>query len=174
MRFGSLFFSVVHLFLSFLLMACGVAILMIPLTEQFRESLMHLIDSRSIDLVIFGSLVALFGLFLMVLLFFAYKRHVLVLTMGSKLKVSVDEKALQKYVGEYWKELFPKMDVHSTLYVRRNQIYITADIPSSKSTDYEHLLQKIEEGLADLFEKYFQYTDEFHLNVSFRDAVSSD
>lgn len=174
MRPGSIFFTVVHLFLSLFMVLLGVLIIIIAFSSQWRMALIQFFQEDSIEMVLVGSVIAFIGLFLMVALCFLYKRHMLTITMGEKVKISVDEKAIQKYIAEYWKQLFPSRDVRSTLRIHQNQIYIDVDLPTIKDADYKKLLTEIELGLTHLLEKYFDYREEFHLTISFQDVVSTE
>jgi hypothetical protein len=168
MRFGHFFFSIINLLVAVLLIVLGIFIFMIPRAVHFQQLVMNLLTEKSYLFTILGISVGVVGILLLIAFYMMNRRHSYYLAMGNHF-LTIDESIIQKYLTEYWKELFPGTDLHQEVALKNNLIHLTVDLPYIAFDEQRKILERIELDLQKLFSRIFDYRKEFYITVSFQE-----
>lgn len=168
MRAGNILFSIVNLLFAVFLLAFGLFIFTIPYAPHFRHQFILFFQENLYELKIIGLLLFLLGLFLLITFYLLHRRSSLTFKMGASSTALIDNQIVQKYVKNYFQSLFPgkEVEIHTTN--SRGKITIVAGLPEVPYEEQRSLLEKVEEDLQALFERYLGYKAPFFFTVTFR------
>lgn len=145
----------------------GVLCFFIPTSEQGLEKLAQFIMLNSWFSYIFGIFFLIIGLSIIINVRLGAKKQYYRIKAGNRVTV-LDEKIFEQYLDTYWKELFPKNEVTSRASIKKNKLFITADLPHVPILEQKELLKQMESDLNDVLIKYLGYHQEYILSVSFQ------
>jgi len=165
-----LFYSFVNLIIALFFICTGIVVVALPWSPEIRESLIQFILKDSLVLSFFGLAFIVVGLALfMNILLSARRRYYYV--KSSEKDIAVDEAVIQQYLNQYWKQLFPNQDIPNRAFLKKNQIYISADLPHVPHSEQGPLLERIKQDLENIFGSILEYNQEFHLTISFQEPA---
>jgi len=165
--------KLIQLFITALLAVCfilaGVTCLLTPWSSAIRTHIILFIIENTALISSFGLLFVILGITLLinVIISSQYRYYSIKSKTNS---VHVDENLIQQLVDCYFKELFPKKDVPSTISIKNNTIHITVHFPYFPSFEQKPFLECVEHDLAETFSKVLGMSEEFHLSASFKES----
>lgn len=145
----------------------GIISFFLPETEEGLKALAKFILQNSWMTYLFGTLFVAIGVAILVNIKLNVKKQYYHIKSGNCLTL-LDEKIFEQYLDTYWKELFPKIDIPSHAHIKKNKLYIQADLPSIPLSEQKPLLQQIENDLSEILIKYLGYHQEYIISISFQ------
>ncbi len=163
MRTGNLFFSAVQFIFALLVLLVGGVIVGLQYAPLLRERLAVFFTSPSVNFSLFGAFVALFGVLLLVGFYWMHRGTYYTVAMGRD-SIDIDPAVIQGYASDYLKTLFPDSDLSLEVLVKRRQkIELHVQLPPLE--EQEAMLEQIEQGLSQVFEKHLGYFKKFSFCV---------
>jgi len=164
-------YSLISFLIAIFFILLGVIAILIPWSTNIRHEVIGTIAEHSIAISLFGLCFLAIGVAVVVNILLASKPKYYQFTIGNNF-VYIDEKIVQRYLSEYWKELFAGHEIPNRITLKNNQIDVVADLPYVPPAQQEELLTKIQNELTDLFSDLLGYRQQFNLSVSFQPAPS--
>lgn len=145
---------------------------MLPWSPIVRSDLIQFILEDSLAICLFGFGFIVVGLAVIINIAFSAKHSYYQLRAGPY-SVSIDEEIIHEYLNTYWKNLFPQSPVPNRLTIKKNKIYLVADLPYIPLPEQKRFLEKVKMDLSELFTSTLGYKDMFYLSVSFQSEQKS-
>ena len=166
MRTGNILFSAVHFFVIFIILSLGGFLLVLPYAESFRYHLIHYIYERPDLFKLLGGVIMGSGFLLFLGFYFLNRRRFLTIKMGPA-STLIDEKVVQDYVQEYWKEKYPAQEAPLDVIVQKGGI-LEIIIPKPRDWEGEigESLLRLQDDLGDRLARCLGYDREFYLTLS--------
>jgi hypothetical protein len=165
---NSLLYSFIRFFIGLFFILLGLIGIILPWSNAVRLAVIQFIQDEPLTLSLFGLSFILIGLALLTHLLMASKRHYYQVRSGDQ-SVTVDQSVIQQLVEAYWKERFPDRDIPCELRLKKNKIYLTADLPYLAANEQKPFLNQIKRELESHFKQLLGPQAEFNLFVSFQD-----
>lgn len=163
MRTGNLFFSAVQFIFALLVFLVGAVLIGLQYAPLIRQRLAVFLTSPAANFSLFGALVALFGLLLLAGFYWMHRGTYYTVKMGRD-SVDVDPAVIHGYASDYLKTLFPDNGLSLEVLVKRRQeIELHVQLPPLE--EQEAMLEQIEQGLSQVFEKHLGYFKKFSFCV---------
>lgn len=167
MNFSRFIYNSVSFILALFFILVGILNLFLAQSENWLKWLVQFISTNPWLSTLVGILFIAIGIGLLVRIRINSKKQYYEIKAGNHI-TCLDEKIFEKYLDTYWKELFPKNQVLSSVALRKNQLYITADLPYIPLEEQKTLLQQIENDLNDILIKYLGYHQEYLISINFQ------
>jgi hypothetical protein len=164
---NNLFYSLISLAIALFFLTLGIMCMMLPWSPIVRSDLIQFILEDSIAISLFGFGFAIVALALIINIGFS-TRYNYYKVRSEPNAISIDETIIQEYLNTYWKTLFPQSTIPSRLKIKKNRIYIIADLPYIPLQEQKQFLEKVKAELNDLFSTILGYRDVFYLSASFQ------
>ncbi len=164
---NNIFYSLINLFIGIFFILLGIISAMLPWSTGIRTSLIQIILENSVVIFLFGFCFLVIGALIVVNILLNARRNYYHLR-ASACKVSIEETVIQDYLDNYWKQVFPQSKIASKLFLKKNKIYLTADLPYVPLTEQKIVLERIQTDLGELFLSYLGYRQPFYLSASFQ------
>lgn len=161
------FYSLISLFIAIFFLLLGFLAIMLPWSPVAQTDLISLIREDSLAIFLFGFAFLAVGIAIIAYVVIQSRKNYYHLKSGPR-SISVDETVISDYVNTYWKDLFPKTYIPSRLFLKKNKIHITADLPYIPQSEQKELLERIKNELEDRFSSLLGYRDTFYLSASFQ------
>ncbi len=147
----------------------GLLCVMVPWFPAIRTHIILFLLENALAISVFGLVsVIVGGAILANIILSAKHRHYRI--RGGANAVVVDEAVIQKYLDNYWQQLFPDFDVPSKVMLKNNCIHVFAHFPGLSLSEQKSLLERIDRDLTQAFAKMLGYQREFYLSASFRES----
>lgn len=164
-------YNLIYSFISFIIalffiLIGGIAVL-IPWSAKIRTDLIQFILEDALAISLFGFAFMVIGLASAASILLNAKRKYYHIKSGDQ-AVFVDEALIQQYLSLYWKQLFPLNDIPCRLSLKKNKVYISADLPPMPQSEQRPLLERIRKDLTQLFEKKLGYHEQISFSISFQ------
>ena len=160
-------YSLISFLTAIFFILLGIIAVLIPWSANIRYEVINIIADHSIAISLFGLCFLAIGVAVVVNILLSSKPKYFQFTVGKNF-VYVDEKIIQRYLTEYWKELFTGQEIPNRITLKNNHIDVIADLPYVPPAQQAELLTKIENELTELFSDLLGYRQQFHLAVSFQ------
>lgn len=164
---SNFFYSLISFIVAIFFILLGIISVILPWSPGVRTMLVQFILEDSLLIFLSGFGLIVIGIALIIHAIFSFKRHYYVIRSDGKL-LSIDESLFQDYLNSYWKQLFPNLEVPNRVEIKKNKIYIYADLPDTPLPQQKTLLERIENDLSEIFIRIFGYRNEFIISVSFQ------
>jgi len=145
----------------------GLVAVLLPWSPLVRADIIQFILEDSIAIFLFGFVFIVVGLAIVISILLSTRRSYYRLKGGVQ-SVLIDEHVIQDYLDTYWKELFPKTTIPNRLQIKKNKIYLSADLPYIPQEEQKVVLERIRNDLTDIFSSFLGYQEPFHLAASFQ------
>lgn len=163
-------YSLISLFIALFFILLGIIGIILPWSSSMQSLAVSLILENSLLIFLFGLSFLAIGIATVVnILLNARRRYYHFKVSGQT--VSVDTTLIQSYLQKYFKELFPNIDVPFQLEVKKNKLFITADLPYVAKNDQDALLERMRTELRELLSDFLGYKHQFHLSASFQSLL---
>lgn len=161
------FYSLISLFVALFFLLLGSLAIMLPWSPVARTDLVMFILEDSLAIFLFGFVFLAIGIAIVTQIILSARKNYYRLKSSPR-AISVDEAVITNYINSYWKDLFPKTYIPSSLNLKKNKIHITADLPYIPQSEQKELLEKIKTDLDELLASLLGYRDIFYLSASFQ------
>ncbi|MBT3394414.1 MAG: hypothetical protein HN411_04810 [Waddliaceae bacterium] len=166
MRASKLFFSAIMILFATVLLAAGVATIMLPSITPLRDAIITAIEQGSPPVYYTGlSLIAL-AITIFVIMLFTERKLTIRTVMGDD-TVAVENSVISGYIEDYWNNTFPEYSITTEVIINRKGIEIIATFKTQPTEDEEELLATIEQGLTKILGDNFGYTKPFIFTIRF-------
>jgi hypothetical protein len=145
----------------------GIISFFLPETEEGLKTVAQFILQNSWLTYLCGFLFITIGIAILANIKLNIKKKYYRIKSGKNL-TELDEKIFEQYLDTYWKELFPKFEVPSRAQIKKNKLYISADLPSIPLDEQKPLLHQIETDLKEILIKYLGYHQEYIISINFQ------
>lgn len=166
MRPGTLYLSLVTLTFAFTLLGVGTVVALIAFVPSLQEQLLSWLTNPQPWLTVAGAGIVLSGILVLFGATVFPRKGCMQLRMGD-LSVDIEPALLNRYLEQYWRQVFPQGKVFSGVSIHRGRIAIEADLPPIPLEEQRRVLQRAELDLVELFDKVLAYHRDFTLSVSF-------
>lgn len=163
----NLLYSLISLTIALFFLTMGVLCVMLPWSPTVRADLVRFILEDSVTISLFGAGFVLVGLAVIINIAFNARHSYYRIRSGPK-AISIDESIIQDYLNTYLNNLFPGANVPNRLTIKKNKLYLAADLPFVPIKEQKQLLEKIKNELSDLFSSTLGYRDAFYISASFQ------
>lgn len=164
-----LFYSLISFIIALFFILIGIVSIMIPWSAGVRSDLIRFILEDSLTISLFGFAFVVIGLAIVINILLNSRRSYYHVKSGQS-AITVDEAVIQQYLSLYWKQLFPQSEIPFKLNIKKNRIYLSADLPYQPIEEQRPLLERIRHDLRKLFSSHLGYDSEFSLSISFQKA----
>lgn len=162
--------GLVNLFLGSGFIAAGICCVILWWSEDYRQTFLNLLQNRPSILAAAAALFLLIGISLVVKLCLKWRRHRYVISEGS-LSVAVEDTVFENYLKTYWKQEFPEGSVSYTIKVKPKKIFIDAELPAAAEEERLSMVEKVENDLTELYQRFLGYTGKVQLTASFEKNI---
>jgi hypothetical protein len=167
-RFGSLFFSLVALLFSFILLAVGGFFVFIAEIPHFQETLSLFILNEVETVRGIGGGIILLAILLLFVFYQMNRRSYYLIEMGKNFGISIEDQALMAVVRACFQDYFPSQSIHSEVYLaKKGMLEIYVDLPFFPLEEQSKVLISIEKNLEEKLSRICGYRKKFLLNVHF-------
>lgn len=160
-------YSLISFIIALFFIMLGVIACLLPWFPAMRSDLIQFFLENSVAIFLFGMSFLTIGVVMVVNIILSTKRHYYEFKVGHN-PVRIDEDLIQKYLQNYFYEIFPTQEVACRLTIKQNRLHIDADFPYVPVTQRSVLLEKIQDDLRELFSKQFGYSNDYYLAASFQ------
>jgi len=168
MRASEIFFSIVALFLCFLFLLLGLIFLYMPFDRALLSNVATLASLPSFYRWS-GWICLVLGILLLFIFNRKYSRQYLLVKMGGKRAVSMEERVFQALVEKVMKNVFPGVLVPCSIVIhRRKKVEVVVGAPFVPFEERDEKLEQIETFLHQEFSLVCGYNRSFILNVQFK------
>ena len=167
MRAGRLFFSIVAVLFSVVMLTAGISLVMMPWISSLRDLLVAAIQHGAPALRFTGILFIALALVLLAIVRGMGRALTIRTQMGGGDIVTVEAPVIEGYLGSYWKENFPDDEITTEVVVGRKSIEVIATFKRQPPDDAEVMLDTIEQDLTKLFADRFDYSKPFLFTFRF-------
>lgn len=165
-HFSNIVMTILSVILAAFFGIVGIIGIVIPWSPQIRTDIIQFILEDFIAISLFGFGFLIIGLVIIINLILSTKKRYYYLR-SSRQFVALDEAIFQEYISGYWRKIFPNSEVAHRIELKKNKLYISADLPYIPQAQQKLLLEKIRNDLVDLFGKMLGYQGEFFLTTNF-------
>lgn len=145
----------------------GVICLIFPWSEAMKSAVMDFIQHSSIAIAWMGLVVLTIGVVRLIYVALGMKPAYYRVKTDAK-AIWIDEAIIQEYADNYWRSQFPAGTVANRVAVKKNKIFLSADLPYVPSQEQKAMLHKFQKDLADLLSLILGYKHSFTLSVTFQ------
>jgi len=160
-------YSIVSFVIALFFIALGIMAILVPWSAGLRTDAIEYILANSIAISLFGFGFIVIGGTMVLNLILSSRKKYYYSRVASNF-VAVDEAVIQQYLRFYWEQIMPDQDVPTQLTLKKNKIYITADLPFRPVSEQKVLIENIKQDLRNIFTKVLGYPHDFVLSVSFQ------
>lgn len=143
----------------------GLIAIILPWSIGLRTDVVLFFLENSIAISLFGFGFFLIGIGMLVNFYLSSRRSSY--RLHSKQPVVIDQRIMEQYLTSYWKQLFPQQEIPTQLFLRKNRLKITADLPYVPLLEQKPLVEQIEKDLQEIFSNLLGYSESFALALSF-------
>jgi hypothetical protein len=161
------FFSLLSFLLALFFVLIGLVCLIFPWSQTMKNEVISFILNNSTAIFLLGFGLFVIGIARICFIISGMKRSYFHLRSGSR-PIWIDESLIQNYLDNYWKTLFPFSAVSNRVVLKRNKIYLMADLPYVPISEQKELIHKIKTDLSDMFALILGYKDSFTLSTHFQ------
>lgn len=163
----TLFYSLLSFIIAIFFVLIGIVSIMMLFSPAIRNDLVQFILENPVMIFLFGFCFLVTGIALLAYIWItAQKKHYTIKSKNHSIWVSED--VFQEYLNSYWKQLFPNHDIPNQVLFQKNKIHITADLPFVPIPEQKSIIQRIEQDLSELFNRYIGYRKEYLLSITFQ------
>ncbi len=145
----------------------GLVCLIFPWSQTMKNEIISFILNNSTAIFLLGFVLFFIGLGRIFFILRGMKSTYFHLRSGQK-PIWIDESIIQDYLDNYWKTLFPHSTVSNRVILKKNKIYLVADLPYVARDEQKELVHKIKKDLSDMLSLMLGYKDSFTLSASFQ------
>lgn len=167
------FYSLISFIVGLFFILLGVVGILVPWSPEVRSHLVRFIQEDSVFIFLFGLGLLIIGLAIATFVILSTRKRYYEIRSGENL-VKIDEALFQDYLNIYWKQLFPKYEIPNRVALKKNKIYVTADLPYIPDSQQKALIERIERDLNDIFTRIIGYSHEYVISISFQEAPQSN
>src|ERR1700733_9736562 len=163
----SIFSSLARFLVALFFILIGIIGLLIPLSPLIRTHIVMFILENSITVFLFSVSLLLIGMGMMAYIFVGSKRDHFTLHIDNE-QSRINIAVIQAYLENYWKRLFPSVDVHHRLIIKKKGILIHAEFPYLPRNEQKQFLEQMKEELAEIFFSTLGYPYNLEVSASFQ------
>ncbi len=165
MRTGHYLFSIVHLFVVFLILLFGGFCFFLSKSSEARVYLSLVIEGFSEGFFTLGVSLVTTGSLLLVGLYLLNKKSYIKYKMDSN-KTLIEESIVEEYIQTYFQELFPKFDTQLEVVIHGpKNLEVIANFPNMEEKDHDRLLHRVQNELGVLLARKLGYDKDFILTL---------
>lgn len=150
----------------------GLFGIMIQASHQIRSEVISFILEDSFLLSLFGIASILIGVAIVFHLAAGFRKRYIKIKSKNQQAFYLDENIFQDCMKGYWKQLFPSQDIPNHVVLKKNKVFITADLPFVPAAEQKALLTRIDNDLKDLFSRFLGYRQEYVISISFQNDAA--
>jgi hypothetical protein len=170
-KIGRFFYLLSSFILGAFFFLGGAYSLTLPWSSSLQNKTIDLILNHNLIFSLFGLGLILIGSSILTYAVLSSRRRYAYVRTGSH-SVAVDKDLIQNYLETYWKEHFPDHSISSFITIKKNTIYIIADLPSVPAPEQKVFLDQVQHDFSDIFGRLLGYPHDVHLAASFRTEKS--
>jgi hypothetical protein len=159
-------YTLLSFILALFLFVVGFLSLSVALSPFARTEVVSFILENSTYLLLFGIVFLTIGAISFFYLAQNFKRRYYTLKSGQ-VEIDVSERVIEKYLQNYFKELYPFNEVPCQIDLNKKRAAVIADLPYVPVQEQKALLRKIEEDLTSLFRDQIGFRHELKVSISF-------
>lgn len=160
------FYTLSSFLVATLFLIIGAVTITMPWIPEVHATVLSFLVEQTLALSLFGFLLILIGIAILFYLALMRSEKVFYIKKGTH-SISVDHKVLEGHLDAYLKELFPSDEVPHQLFIRKQRILISADLPYRPKKEQQSLSEKMYDDLVHLLEDQFNCTKDLYLSISF-------
>ncbi|EFB42660.1 MULTISPECIES: hypothetical protein [Parachlamydia] len=165
---GNLFYFLMNFVLALFFLLVGIACLLVSFFPQMRIEILRLITDGTWIIFSAGAIFVLISCTIFFQLFLTSRRKSYVIRSGKN-AVEVDQSLIEEYLNLYWRQVFPHHAIPTQVQIKKNQIYLTADLPFMPEEEQGTFLKQFEENISELFTRTLGYRNDFYLSINFQE-----
>lgn len=166
-RINRFFYLITSLAIGIFFLILGIFATVIPWSPKMKEVTAHFFLENTLILFLFGLGFLLIGLSLLIYTFINSRHRYIHIRTGSH-ALLIDEAVVQHYLKTYWKQHFPDGHIPFQIFVKKNSLQITAELPSMPLPDQKKFLEQVREDFSDIFGNILGYPHDVNLFASFK------
>lgn len=167
------FYLLITFIIALFFIILGVLAVMVQASSDIRSEIISFILEDNMFISLFGAASILIGIALVFYLMTSFKKRYFKIKSKNNSAYYLDESLFQDYMKSYWKQLFPKNDIPSHIVLKKNKVFITADLPYVPEAQQKALLTRIDRDLKDIFTRLLGFHQNYIIKLSFQDAAKS-
>lgn len=165
--FFNLFYAIVSTILSVFFLGLGIFGIFFSISSKVRTDMLQLFLEYSSTIALFGIGFIVIGLLIAVNLFLTARKRYYHIRSGPR-QVLLDETLFKDYLEDYLQKVFPNYSVSHQLVLKKNRMYIKANLPAMPSEQQSILVERMRSDIEEQFSKVLGYRGEFILSAHFQ------
>jgi hypothetical protein len=162
-----LFFSLMSFLLALFFVLMGLLCLIFPWSEMMQSAVIDFILTNSLAISLLGLTSLILGVGRIFFIISGNKPAYYHYRSDSR-PVWIDESIIQNYVESYWKTLFPRGSISNRIVLKKNKIFLSADLPYVPAAEQPQLMHKIQKELSEKLALMLGYKGSFTLSATFQ------
>lgn len=144
----------------------GLLCMLISLSEFLGQMVIEFLQRHGISLFLvgFGSLAV--GIFLFITLWRQSWRRTYSIRTGTR-AITVDPSLIETCIKAYWGKRYPSSDIPCRVWVKKDILQISADLPETPLANQKSLLTEMERELQEFLAETIGYQRRLHFFISF-------
>ncbi|MCP5508296.1 MAG: hypothetical protein H7A37_08385 [Chlamydiales bacterium] len=129
-------YAIVSFVVALFFILFGVVATLLPWIPAIRTEVVQFLLESSFLIFLFGVGLVFIGVAIIASVLINTKHRRYVLRRGSR-SVFIDENVIDGYLRTYWKRIFPRAEIPHHIVIKRNKIFVSADLPIIAEEDQE-------------------------------------
>lgn len=163
---NNFFYYLASFIVAIFLLLLGVICFFLPQSSESLKTILQFMVQNSWLLYCLSLLFITMGIVVLISIKLGLKKQHYHIKAGNRITL-IDEKIFEQYLDTYWKELFPKYQIPSKATIKKNKLYVSADLPHIPLEEQKPLIQQIESDLNEILIKYLGYHHEYIVSINF-------
>ncbi|MBS4170801.1 Uncharacterized protein NEOC95_001537 [Neochlamydia sp. AcF95] len=165
------FYPLLTFAISLFFIVLGLLSILVQASQHVRSEFVAFIERDQLFLSLFGIGCLAIGVAIIFYLRTNLKKSYLKINSKDNHAYFLDENIFQEYMHDYWKQLFPKEEVPSSILIKKNKVVITADLPYIPSAKQKALMARINDDVKEMLVRLLGYQQEYVLSLSFQKEI---
>jgi len=166
--FFNLYQGLIALFFIFL----GLVAIILPWYMPLQEFIQEAIVEYPQSLLIIGIVLFTIGMGIILYLSMSSKKQHLKFVSG-KFATTIDQGIVEDYLRIYWNKLYPNEEILSRAEIKKETIYLYAELPKPPEEHEKALITQIEEDITEQFFTTLGYRNPVHFSITFNQDITT-
>lgn len=163
------FYSLISFIVSLFFILFGIICMMVPWDPSIRTIVLLFILENSITIVLFGFGFFLIGVSVITYLLQSFRKRTYYVRTDAR-AICIEEGVIQSYIQSFWKNAYPSHEIPHRFTIRKNKLYLFADLPYSPPLQQKDIVERIQNELGALLRTTVGYHHDLHLSLSFQNS----
>lgn len=170
---GNLFTAIIGLIIATLFILTGIVAASLPWMPDIQAAILKSLIEDTLYISLIGTTLCITGSAIITYIALNYSKKSFTIVRGN-LSFAIDQKVLEKYIGDYFKRMHPKEELPHQVVVRKRRILLSTELPYAPKEQQEPIAEKVYDDIIRLLEEKFSCQKDLYLSITFPSAPKGE